>query len=149
MLSKERINMGNEESGYGNSGNRIWCCRYLLVFRKVCVGAQLIAASCAGEWSGYHILKIFHFSPSSQLLNVSYLFHLGQKSPLIISLLYSITVLPPPRPSPKKGARVLVVSMYFHKEMCRHLKLLRELKSAYCSVSRNGIKGNDIRTNAE
>lgn len=119
MLSKERGNIGNEESGYENSGKRILCCRCLLVFRRVCIAAQLIAASCPGKWSGYHMLKIFYFPPRSQLLNVSYLFCLGQRSPLLIIQLYYTIVLP------KNGARVLMVSMYFHIKMCRHLKFLK------------------------
>jgi len=93
MLSKERRNMGKDESGCGNDESGILCCRCLLVFGKVCVATQLIAASCTGQWSGCHILKTFCFPPSSRLLNVSHLLCLGQKSPLIIILLYYIIVL--------------------------------------------------------
>lgn len=94
LRSCQRRNMGNEESGYGNSENRILCCICLSVFRKVCIAAQLIAASCTGKWSRYHMLKIFYFPSSNQLLNVSYLFCPGQMSPLIIILEYSTIALP-------------------------------------------------------
>lgn len=88
MLSKERRSMGNEGSSYENSGNKI-SCRYLLVFRKI-----FTAASHTGKCSGYHMLTTFYFAPSSQLPNISHLLCLGQKSPLIIILLYYILVLP-------------------------------------------------------
>lgn len=66
-----------------------------------------------------------------------------------IVLNYSFASSPPP---PKKGARVLVVSMYFHKKTYRHLKLLKGENGNLHTVVSVGMvsKGmNDIRTNAE
>lgn len=55
LLSKERRNVGNEESGYENSGKKILCSRNLSAFGEADIVAQLICPVL----HRHHILKIF------------------------------------------------------------------------------------------
>lgn len=81
LLSKERRNVVNEESGYENSGKKILCCRNVSAFGKFILLHSSFASSCTGVSHTETIV----LSPKQPVAKRQLCILARPKSPLILS----------------------------------------------------------------